>query len=94
MITNGELLQVLKMMVGSKLKDSKLQRIVNMTILFAIVGGKDCLINAFLQLSVFQVGTNHHFQHLEELTIADVPVVVNVVASGKFEDMNYMLEVE
>ena len=79
------------MMVSSNLKDSQLQQIVNKTILFANFGEKDCLINNFLQLSV---GTKHHFQHLEELTIADVPVVDNVVASGKFEDMNYMLEVE
>ena len=47
-----------------------------------------------LQVSVFQDGTKHHFQHLEELTIADVPVVVNVVDSRKFQSMNYILEVE
>ena len=58
------------------------------------MGKKDVLINDLLQLSVFQVGTNHHFQHLEELTIADVPAVVNVINSGKIQNMNYLLEVE
>ncbi len=33
-ISNGELFQVLKMMVGSNLKDSQLQQIVDKTILF------------------------------------------------------------
>ena len=47
-----------------------------------LVGEEDCLIDDLLQLSVFQVGTHHHFQHLEELTVADVPVVVNVVDSA------------
>ena len=42
---------------------------------------EDCLINDLLQLSVFQVRTNHHFQHLEELTVADVPIIVNIVDS-------------
>ena len=48
-----------------------------------LVGEEDCLIDDLLQLSVFQVGTHHHFQHLEELTVADVPVIVNVVDSEK-----------
>ena len=65
-----------------------------MTILFAIVGEKDCLIKNLLQLIVFQVGTKHHFQHLEELTVADVPVVVNVVDSGKFKKIDYLIEEE
>ncbi|PAA69155.1 hypothetical protein BOX15_Mlig022271g1 [Macrostomum lignano] len=34
-ISNGELFQVLKMMVGSNLKDAQLQQIVNKTIIFA-----------------------------------------------------------
>ena len=34
-ISNGELFQVLKMMVGSNLKDTQLQQIVDKTILFA-----------------------------------------------------------
>lgn len=34
-ISNGELFQVLKMMVGSNLKDSQLQQIVDKTILYA-----------------------------------------------------------
>ena len=62
--------------------------------IFIFVGEKDCLIDDLLQLSVFQVGTNHHFQHLEELTVADVPVVVNVVDSGKFQKNNYLMEEE
>lgn len=34
-ISNGELFQVLKMMVGSNLKDAQLQQIVDKTILIA-----------------------------------------------------------
>ena len=34
-ISNGELFQVLKMMVGSNLKDTQLQQIVDKTILIA-----------------------------------------------------------
>lgn len=34
-ISNGELFQVLKMMVGNNLKDTQLQQIVDKTILFA-----------------------------------------------------------
>lgn len=35
-ISNGELFQVLKMMVGSNLKDTQLQQIVDKTILFHV----------------------------------------------------------
>ena len=48
---------------------------------FVLVGKEDCLVDDLLQLSVFQIGTHHHFQHLEELTVADVPVVINIVDS-------------
>lgn len=34
-ISNGELFQVLKMMVGSNLKDAQLQQIVDKTIIYA-----------------------------------------------------------
>ena len=34
-ISNGELFQVLKMMVGSNLKDTQLQQIVDKTIIYA-----------------------------------------------------------
>lgn len=34
-ISNGELFQVLKMMVGNNLKDAQLQQIVDKTIVFA-----------------------------------------------------------
>ena len=56
---------------------------------FVLIGKEDCLVDDLLQLSVFQIGTHHHFQHLEELTVADVPVVINIVDSEKrirFED--------
>ena len=48
---------------------------------FVLIGKEDCLVDDLLQLSVFQIGTHHHFQHLEELTVADVPVVINIVDS-------------
>ena len=40
-ISNGELFQVLKMMVGSNLKDTQLQQIVDKTILFADKDGTE-----------------------------------------------------
>ncbi len=48
-----------------------------------LVGKENCLVDNLLKLSVFQVGADHHLQHLEQLAIADVPVVVHVVYSGK-----------
>ena len=48
---------------------------------FVLIGKEDCLVDDLLQLSVFQIGTHHHFQHLEELTVADVPIIVNIVDS-------------
>ena len=36
-------------------------------------------VNELLQLNVVQVVTNHHFEHLEELTVRNVPVVVDIV---------------
>ena len=53
---------------------------------FVLVGKEDCLVDDLLQLSVFQIGTHHHFQHLEELTVADVPVVINIVDSVKSKE--------
>ena len=43
-ISNGELFQVLKMMIGSNLKDTQLQQIVDKNILFAHNGKKDVLL--------------------------------------------------
>lgn len=59
-ISNGELYQVLKMMVGNNLKDTQLQQIVDKTILFAdkdedgrISFEEFCSVsNAFMFLSI------------------------------------------
>ena len=52
-ISNGELFQVLKMMVGSNLKDTQLQQIVDKTILFADkVSANDMMIILFPTLSL------------------------------------------
>jgi hypothetical protein len=62
------------------------------------VGKEDCLVYDLLQLSVFQVGAHHHFQHLEELAVADIPVVINIVdseiASKKKFKCHFLKEVE
>ncbi|CAB4057430.1 PPP3R [Lepeophtheirus salmonis] len=58
-ISNGELFQVLKMMVGSNLKDTQLQQIVDKTILFADKdndGSIDTLIDEVLMKLVFIFG--------------------------------------
>jgi hypothetical protein len=55
-ISNGELFQVLKMMVGSNLKDTQLQQIVDKTILFAdkVAHFTNIFTTSFLYESVFQ----------------------------------------
>ena len=44
-----------------------------------LVREEDRLVDDLLELRVLQVGAHHHLQHLEELAVADVPVIVNVV---------------
>ena len=39
----------------------------------------DGFIDYLLQLCIFQVAANHHFEHLEQLTVWDVTVFVHVV---------------
>lgn len=48
-ISNGELFQVLKMMVGNNLKDAQLQQIVDKTIIYADKDrdGKISFVSAF-----------------------------------------------
>jgi len=48
-----------------------------------LVGEENGLVDNLLKLSVFQVRADHHLQHLEQLAVADVPVVIHVVNSGK-----------
>ncbi len=53
-ISNGELFQVLKMMVGSNLKDSQLQQIVDKTILFHDKDGDGKIsFEEFCEVSLF-----------------------------------------
>ena len=59
-ISNGELFQVLKMMVGSNLKDAQLQQIVDKTIIHADSDGDGkisfeefCSVCMFLMLQTF-----------------------------------------
>ena len=46
-----------------------------------LVGKQDGLVNNLLELCVFQVGPNHHLKHLEQLTVADVAIIVHVINS-------------
>ena len=48
-----------------------------------LVGEEDGLVDDLLELGVLQVGAHHHLEHLEQLAVADVAVVVNVVDPGK-----------
>lgn len=66
-ISNGELFQVLKMMVGNNLKDTQLQQIVDKTVLFAdkdedgkISFDEFCAVRNFHNFSV----TTFWFKHL------------------------------
>ena len=45
------------------------------------VGIQDGLVNNLLDLFVFQVGPNHQLKRLEQLTVADVAIIVHVVDS-------------
>lgn len=46
-----------------------------------LVSKQDCLVHNLLQLCVFQVVPHHHFQHLEKLSVGDVPVIIDIVYS-------------
>jgi len=46
-----------------------------------LVGEKDCLVHNLLELRVLQIVAHHHFQHLEQLPIGYVAVVVYVIYS-------------
>jgi len=66
-ISNGELFQVLKMMVGNNLKDTQLQQIVDKTILFAdkdedgrISFEEFCSVSNTCILSTFNCVTRTH----------------------------------
>ena len=50
---------------------------------FVLVGKENGLVDNLLELSVFQIRAYHHLQHLEQLAVANEPVVVHVVNSGK-----------
>ena len=50
-----------------------------------LVGEEDRLVDDLLQLRVLQVGAHHHLQDLEQLAVADVAVVVDVVDSEREE---------
>ena len=59
-ISNGELFQVLKMMVGSNLKDTQLQQIVDKTILFADkVNANDIMVISFPTLFLRSFDKSH-----------------------------------
>ena len=55
-ISNGELFQVLKMMVGSNLKDTQLQQIVDKTILFADKVNFNITYQSPIALSYLKIG--------------------------------------
>ena len=45
------------------------------------VGKVNGLVDNLLKLGVLQIRTHHHLEDLEQLTVADVAVIVNVVNS-------------
>lgn len=59
-ISNGELFQVLKMMVGTNLKDSQLQQIVDKTIIYADKDGDGKI--SFEEFSMVSSFYNFHFK--------------------------------
>ncbi len=59
-ISNGELFQVLKMMVGNNLKDTQLQQIVDKTIINADKDGDGRIsFEEFCAVRPFQLNTRH-----------------------------------
>ena len=44
-----------------------------------LISLNDCSVNQLLELNVVKVGADHHFEDLEEFTIADIVIIVNVV---------------
>ena len=53
-----------------------LERDLSIAILVCV---EDCLVHNLLQLLVREVAADHRLEHLEQLSIADVPILVNVV---------------
>lgn len=52
-----------------------------------LVSVDDGLVDDLLQLCVFQVVAHHHLQHLEQLAVGDVAVLVHVVdPEGNWEE--------
>ena len=67
-ISNGELFNVLKMMVGNNLKDAQLQQIVDKTIIFADSDGDGkisfeefCAVSGQITLSKYSLCTSNRF---------------------------------
>lgn len=90
-ISNGELFQVLKMMVGNNLKDTQLQQIVDKTILFADKD-EDGKIS-FEEFCAVSIPETHERARLNgrEISAALQPIVVqwpvvlgSVVVAGGF----------
>ena len=70
---NGELINNIEVLdhLGELLE-------TNLSIII-LISLNDCSVDQLLKLNVFKVGSDHHFEDLEELTIADVAIVVDVI---------------
>ena len=44
-----------------------------------LISLNDSSIDQLLKLNIVKVGSDHHFEDLEEFTIADVAIIVNVI---------------
>ena len=44
-----------------------------------LISLNDSSVNQLLKLNIVKVGANHHFEDLEEFSIADIAIVVNVI---------------
>ena len=64
---------------------------VDLSIL-VFVRKEDGLVHNLLELRVLQVATHHHFKHLEQLPVADVPVIIYVVDSEEKVEKKYIYE--
>lgn len=39
----------------------------------------DSSVNELLKLDIVQIATNHHFEHLEQFSVRNIPVIVNII---------------
>ena len=70
---NGELINNVKIL------DHLCELLETNLSIMILISLNDSSVNQLLKLNIVKVGANHHFEDLEEFSIADIAIVVNVI---------------